>query len=69
MTELIFIVTEEPSGGYNARALGHAIFTQADSREELVANARDAVHCHFDLPEQMAKVIHFYYVHDEVVAV
>jgi hypothetical protein len=28
-SEIIFTVEEAPEGGYEARALGHAIFTQA----------------------------------------
>jgi predicted RNase H-like HicB family nuclease len=68
MTELLFIVTEDSDGGFNARASGHEIFTQADTREELVANARDAVRCHFGSAEAMPKMIHMHYVHDEVVA-
>ena len=48
MTELIFEVRESPEGGYEARALGAAIFTEADSADELRANVLDAVKCHFD---------------------
>jgi len=40
-TEIIFSVDESPEGGYEARALGHSIFTQADSLEELRAMVRD----------------------------
>ena len=42
-SEIIFAVQESPEGGYEARALGHAIFTQADSLEELKIMLRDAV--------------------------
>ncbi len=48
MTELIFLVEEDPEGGYNARALGEPIFTQADNLVELRTMVRDAVQCHFD---------------------
>ncbi len=47
-TEIIFSVEESPEGGYEARALGHAIFTQAETLEELRAMVRDAVRCYFD---------------------
>ena len=47
-TEIIFSVQESPEGGYEARALGHDIFTQADTMDELKLNVRDAVRCHFD---------------------
>lgn len=52
MSELIFLVDEDVDGGYCARALGEAIFTEGDTREELIQNIRDAVRCHFDSPEQ-----------------
>jgi len=35
--EIIFSLQESPEGGYEARALGFAIFTQAHSLEELRA--------------------------------
>ena len=47
-TEIIFTVQESPEGGFEARALGRPIFTQADSLEELKAMLRDAVVCHFE---------------------
>ncbi|HEY1678759.1 MAG TPA: 2-oxoisovalerate dehydrogenase [Candidatus Sulfotelmatobacter sp.] len=50
-SEIIFSVHDSPEGGYEARALGHSIFTQADSMEELKANVREAVQCHFDKGE------------------
>ena len=47
MTELLFLVEEDPEGGYTARAAGESIFTQADDLESLRENIRDAVRCHF----------------------
>jgi hypothetical protein len=47
-TEIIFAVHEASEGGYEARALGHSIFTQADTMDELKVNGRETVHCHFD---------------------
>lgn len=46
--EIIFSVQESPDGGYEARALGHSIFTQAETIEELHEMIRDAILCHFD---------------------
>jgi len=46
--EIIFVIEESPEGGYEARALRHSIFTQAESIEELRSMVRDAVACHFD---------------------
>ena len=67
-TEIIFSVNESPEGGYEARALGHSIFTQADNMEELKANVREAVHCHFDKNE-VPSVIRLHMVKDEVISV
>ena len=47
-SEIIFAVQESPEGGYEARALGHAIFTQADSMDELREMVRDSVRCYFE---------------------
>ncbi|MCU1308580.1 MAG: hypothetical protein JWN45_3275 [Acidobacteriaceae bacterium] len=47
-TEIIFAVQDSPEGGFEAHALGHFIFTQAETMEELKAMIRDAVRCHFD---------------------
>ncbi len=46
--EIIFTVEDAPEGGYTARALGYAIFTQGETLEELRQMVRDAVNCHFE---------------------
>ena len=51
-SEIMFAIEESPEGGYEARALGHPIFTEADGMEELKAMLRDAVRCHFDDAER-----------------
>ena len=48
MTEIIFVVELDPEGGYTAQALGHSIFTEADTWDGLKAAVQDAVRCHFD---------------------
>ena len=48
MNEIIFEIRDADEGGYTARALGHSIFTEAETMEELRDNVRDAVRCHFD---------------------
>lgn len=53
MTELIFLVKDDPEGGYIARAIGESIFTQADSLPELRKQVKDAVHCHY--PDEAAR--------------
>jgi predicted RNase H-like HicB family nuclease len=48
MTEILFLVEEDIDGGYTARALDEAIFTQGETVDELKKMVRDAVLCHFD---------------------
>jgi hypothetical protein len=67
-SEIIFAVEESPEGGYEAKALGHAIFTQADTLEELRAMVQDAVRCHFEEAER-PKMIRLHLVKDEVIPV
>ena len=68
MTEsgIIFAVEESPEGGYEAKALGHAIFTQADSFDDLKEMVRDSVRCHFDDSDR-PRVIRLHLVKDEVI--
>ncbi len=66
--EIIFLVEESFEGGYEARALGHSIFTQADNFEELKAMVQDAVACHFE-PSEKPLMIRLHLVKDEVLAV
>ena len=67
MDELVFEVTQEADGGYTAECLSEDIVTQADTWDELRANAVEAVRAHhFDsrLPER----IRLHFVRDEVVS-
>jgi len=66
-TEIIFSVTEPPEGGYEARALGEPIFTQAETMDELRAEVRDAVRCHFDDADR-PQLIRLHLVRDEIIA-
>lgn len=67
MSEIIFQIEEAAEGGYTAQALGHAIFTEAESLDELRENVRDAVRCHFD--EGVGpKLIRLHFARDEVLA-
>jgi predicted RNase H-like HicB family nuclease len=69
MSEIVFEITEDDTdGGFIARALGHSIVTEADTWEELRANVREAVRCHFDAGNAPA-VIRLHRVLDELVAV
>ena len=64
--EIIFLVEEDPEGGYIAKALGHDIFTEADSLDELKAMVQDAVRCHFEATEKPL-IIRLHFVKDEVI--
>jgi hypothetical protein len=68
LDEIIFVVTEAPEGGYTARALGEAIFTEADDIVSLRELVRDAVRCHFE-EGQTPKVVRLHFVRDDVIAV
>ncbi len=68
MKEIIFIVEESPEGGYEAHALDHAIFTEADTLEELKGYVRDAVLCHFE-EQQRPRLIRLHVVKDELLTV
>lgn len=46
--ELIFEIRDAEEGGFYARALGHAIFTEAESWDELRARMLEAVSLHFE---------------------
>jgi hypothetical protein len=43
----MFSVQESLEGGDEARALGHSIFSQPETLEQLKIMLRDAVSCHF----------------------
>jgi hypothetical protein len=66
MNEIIFIVEESPEGGFEAKALGHSIFTEGDSLEELKLNIKEAIHCHFD--DNAPKIVRLHMIKEEVFA-
>ncbi len=68
MTEIVFLIEEDPDGGFTARALGESIFTQADDPETLRERVRDAVLCHFPDEQTRPKIIRLHSVRDEVIA-
>jgi hypothetical protein len=65
MTEIIFQVEEAQEGGYIASARGHAIFTEADTLDDIRAAVREAVRCHFD--DETRRVVRLHCVRDEVI--
>jgi len=67
-TEIIFLVEQDPEGGYTAKALAESIFTEAEDLETLKVMVKDAVHCHFDTLADRPKIIRLHIVRDEVFA-
>jgi predicted RNase H-like HicB family nuclease len=68
VNELIFLVEDDPEGGYNAKALGQSIFVQGDTFESLKDNIKDAVDCHFDIKEEIPAIIRLHIVREEMFA-
>ena len=67
-SEIIFLVQESPEGGYEAKAVSHSIFTEADSMKELRVMVRDAVETHFGEHDR-PKMIRLHLVKDEIIPV
>ncbi|MFW5863035.1 MAG: 2-oxoisovalerate dehydrogenase [Spirochaetota bacterium] len=65
--EIIFYIEESMENGFEAKALGHSIFTEGDTIDELKENIRDAIRCHFDEPD-MPQVIKLHFVREEAIA-
>jgi len=67
MNEIFFLVEEALEGGYTAKAIGESIFTEGDDMDELKANIREAVQCHFD-EGTAPKIIRLHLVKEEVIS-
>ncbi len=67
--ELIFEVRDAEEGGYWARALGHAVFTQGETWEELRANVLEATSLHFEEGPMHPRLVQLHYVKDELIPV
>ena len=67
--ELIFEVRDGEEGGYCARALGHAIFTEAETWDELRASVLEATSLHFEDGAAHPRLVQLHYVKDELIAV
>jgi len=68
MTEIVFLVEEDPESGYTARAIGESIFTQAEDLPKLREMVRDAIECHFPVLEERPRMVRLHAVRDEVFA-
>jgi hypothetical protein len=67
--ELIFEVRDAEEDGYCARALGHGIFTEAETWEELRINVLEATSLHFEGDPVQPKLVQLHYVRDELIPV
>jgi predicted RNase H-like HicB family nuclease len=67
--ELIFEIRDAEEGGFYARALGHGIFTQAETWDELRANVLEAVSLHFEDASSRPRLVQIHYVRDELIPV
>jgi len=67
--ELIFETRDAEEGGYYARALGHAIFTEAETWEELRSNVLEATLLHFEAEPLRPRLVQLHYVKDESIPV
>jgi predicted RNase H-like HicB family nuclease len=65
--ELIFEIRDADAGGFFARALGYAIFTEAETWEELRTNVLEAVALHFEDVEDRPRLVQMHYVKDELI--
>ena len=67
MSEIHFIVEESPEGGFIARGVGAAIFTESDDLPSLREQVRDAVRCHFEDNER-PPLIRLHITREEAIA-
>ena len=65
--ELIFEVRDAEEGGLYARALGHALFTEGDTWEQLRTNILEAVSLHFEDAPTRPQIVQMHYVKDELI--
>ena len=66
--EVIFEVRDADEGGLFARALGHAIFTGAESWNDFRANVIEAVLLHFQEAPERPRIVQLPYVKDELIS-
>ena len=68
MKEIVFLIEQDPDGGFNAQALGHSIFTEGDNETELKQNILNAMKCHFETDTDIPQIVRLHFVRDEVLA-
>lgn len=67
MEEIIFLIKDSIDGGYEAKAVGFSIFTEAETMENLKSNIVEAVDCHFD-KNKKPRLIRLHYIKEEIIA-
>ncbi len=65
--EIIFIVEESLEGGFEAKAIGHSIFTEGENEEEIKKNILEAVRCHFE-EDEIPSVICLRFLREEQIS-
>jgi predicted RNase H-like HicB family nuclease len=65
--ELIFEIRDAEEGGFYARALGHAIFTEGETWDELRRNVLEAVALHFEDDSARPRLVQLHYTRDELI--
>ena len=68
MTEILFLIEDSPESGFTAKALGHSIYTEADTWDKLKLAIQDALECHFEEAEK-PKIVRLHYLREEVMAI
>ncbi|MBI5700302.1 2-oxoisovalerate dehydrogenase [Candidatus Saganbacteria bacterium] len=66
--EIVFLIEDDPEGGLTAKALGHSIFTQGETLEELKTNIHDALSAHFDKKDLIPSIVRLHIVKEETLA-
>ena len=67
--EIVFEVRDAEEGGYTARALGHGIFTQGDTWDDLRSHVLEATALHFEDEGEQPRLVQLHYVKDELIPV
>ena len=65
--ELIFEVRDAVEGGFWARALGHPVFSQADTWDELRVNVLEVTALDFEESTERPRLVQLHYVKDELI--
>jgi hypothetical protein len=66
--EIIFLVEDAPEGGYQARALGESIFTEAEDMDGLKINVKESVLAHFEEGKH-PRIVRLHYIKEELITV